>query len=112
MTFRGSVRFFFDVSPNIFPTPEPVDISAGMNSSKADKGVAFEDMYKEKIDTNIDILARFPPALMESITLPETMSPAEDATTSIKVKTAVSECLNALKTLSKVAADLDLLAVS
>ena len=81
-----------------------------MNSSKQDRGAAFEDMYQEKIDTNIDILARFPQSLVSALVLPETMSPAEDATTSIKIKTAVSECLNALKTLSEVACDLDLLA--
>jgi hypothetical protein len=37
------------------------------------------------------------------------MSPAENAVTNVKMKTAVSECLNALREISRISGDLELL---
>ncbi len=78
-------------------------------NSKSNTGEAFVDVYEQAISENIDVLTRFPGALNAALTLSETMSPSEDGTTSIKVKTAVSECLNSMRALTRVAEDLDLL---
>lgn len=83
-----------------------------MNATKSNPGTAFEEMYTEMIHENLEIVSRFPSTLVSALALTETMSPSDDGTTSIKVKTAVSECLNSLKHLSKAAADLELLAES
>jgi hypothetical protein len=78
-------------------------------NSKSNTGEAFSEVYEQKISENIDVLERFPASLQAAFTLSETMSPSEDGTTSLKIKTAVSECLNSMRALMSVAADLDLL---
>ena len=69
-------------------------------------------MYRQAIEENLRILANFPVTFQSSLILSETMSPAEDASVNIKVKTAVSECLNALTAINKISSELDLLSDS
>lgn len=78
-------------------------------NSKTDPSSAFEDLYRQSIAENIEVLSRFPANLQSALCLTETMSPSEDEATSLRVKTTVSECLNSMQTLVKLAADLDLL---
>ena len=68
-----------------------------------------EDVYRQSLEENMRILAQFPVALQSSLILSETMSPAENASTDIRVKSAVSECLNAISAICRLSADLDLL---
>ncbi len=69
----------------------------------------MEDLYRQTIDENVRTLMQFPIVFQQSWLLSETMLPSEDATTSIKVKTCVRECLNALDTLSRISSELDLI---
>ena len=73
--------------------------------------VVLEDMFRQGVEENLQVLSKFPVALNSSLILSETMSPAQDASTNIKVKTVVSECLNAIRELSKLSGDLDLLSM-
>ena len=73
--------------------------------------VVLEDMFRQSVEENLQVLSKFPVALNSSLILSETMSPAQDASTNIKVKTVVSECLNAIRELSKLSGDLDLLSM-
>jgi hypothetical protein len=70
---------------------------------------ALEDMFRQRVEDNLQILSKFPVALQSALILSDTLSPAQDASTNIKVKSAVSECLNAIRELSKLSGDLDLL---
>lgn len=69
----------------------------------------IEDMYRESLDENFKIVTQFPVTFQSALMLSETMSPAENAVTNVKMKTAVSECLNALREISRISGDLELL---
>lgn len=73
---------------------------------------AIEDMYRESLDENFKIVTQFPIIFQSSLMLSETMSPAENAAMNIKMKTAVSECLNALREIARISGDLELLSDS
>lgn len=79
---------------------------------KESSAAALEDMYRQSIDDNLAVISKFPLTFTSALQLSEAMLPAEDATTNIKIKTAVSECLNALAAISKLSSDLDILAES
>jgi hypothetical protein len=81
-------------------------------SGKEGSEAALEDMYRQSLEDNLAIVSRFPVTLTNALQLSEAMLPSEDATTNIKIKTAVSECLNALTAISKLSSDLDILAES
>ena len=72
---------------------------------------ALEDLFAQKVDENLQILAKFPVTLQSALILSDTMSPAQDACTNIKVRTAVYECLNAIQEISKLSGDLDILSL-
>jgi hypothetical protein len=78
-------------------------------TEKPKPGAAFEDMYRQGLEENLNVLTRFPLTFNSALQLSEAMLPGEDATTNIKVKTAVSECLNALTMICKLSSDLEIM---
>jgi hypothetical protein len=78
-------------------------------SSKSAGSSGVGDSYRQALEENIRLISQFPITLQSALILSETMSPSENASTDIKVKTAVSECLNAINAVSKLSCDLELL---
>ena len=68
-------------------------------------------LYQETIDDNLRVLQQFPSVFHAAWLLSETMLPSEDNITRIKIKVSVSECLNALDALSKIATELELISL-
>lgn len=73
---------------------------------------AIQDMHRESIEESLRIVASFPLTFQSAELLSETMSRSGNPFTNVKLKTSVAECLLALKTLAKISAELDLLALS
>ena len=75
----------------------------------SNSSTGIEDMYRQNIEENMRTISQFPIALQSALMLSETFSPSENAATDLREKTAVSECLNAIKAIGRLSAELDIL---